>query len=75
MRLRGQDTPVCVTQTIGGRVRGACCPKGHTNPTDPECVAEGLVDAMYVRKNVWNWCDSGGPKTPCEPCVWVKNPQ
>ena len=21
---------------------GACCPPGHADPTDPECVAEGL---------------------------------
>jgi len=72
MRFRGQDTPVCVARVIAGQMRGACCPPGHTDPTDPECVAEGSVDEMYKRKRVWEWCSKTEPlPRPCEPCVWV----
>jgi hypothetical protein len=72
MRFRGQDTPVCVTRVVGGQKRGACCPPGHTDPTDPECVAEGSVDEMFKRKKVWEWCSKDAPlPRPCEPCVWV----
>jgi hypothetical protein len=53
-------------------MRGACCPPGHTDPTDPECVAEGSVDEMFKRKKVWEWCSKTAPlPRPCEPCVWV----
>lgn len=72
MRFRGQDTPVCVTRTLAGRVRAACCPPGHADPTDPECVAEGSVDEMFKRQKVWDWCsNTEAPRRPCEPCVWV----
>ena len=72
MRFRGQDTPACVAKVVGGRMRGACCPPGHTDPTDPECVAEGSVDEMFERKKVWEWCSkTAAPSRPCEPCVWV----
>jgi hypothetical protein len=72
MRFRGQDTPICVVAKVGDRVRGACCPPGHTNPTDPECVAEGSPDEMFKRQRVWEWCQKGVARTrPCEPCVWV----
>ena len=53
-------------------MRGACCPPGHGDPTDPECVAEGSVDEMFERKKVWEWCSkTAAPSRPCEPCVWV----
>ena len=72
MRFRGQDTPVCVVKTVGGRMRGACCPPGKTDPTDPECVGEGSVDEMWVRQRVWEWCSkTKALKYPCDPCVWV----
>jgi hypothetical protein len=72
MRFHDQDTPVCVAKKIGGRVRGACCPPGRADPTDPDCVSEGTVDEMYKRQKVWEWCNkSAPPSRPCEPCVWV----
>src|SRR5581483_8413745 len=58
MRFHDIDTPTCVAANVGGRMRGACCPPGHTNPTDPECIHEGIIDAMYVRQRVWEWCDA-----------------
>jgi hypothetical protein len=76
MRFRGQDTPVCIAQVVGGQMRGACCPPGHTDPTDPECVAEGSVDEMFKRQKVWEWCSKTEPlPRPCEPCVWVTGAQ
>jgi hypothetical protein len=74
MRFHEVDTPICVAANVGGRVRGACCPPGHTNPTDPECIHEGIIDAMYVRQRVWEWCDAKvrDPKNACDPCVWSK---
>ena len=72
MRFLGQDTPVCVAKVIAGQVRGACCPPGHTDPTDPACVAEGSVDEMFKRQKVWEWCSKTTFQArPCEPCVWV----
>ena len=72
MRFHGQDAPVCVAKVVGGRMRGACCPPGHTDPTDPECVAEGSVDEMFKRQKIWEWCSKTTPQSrPCEPCVWV----
>ena len=72
MRFRAQDTPACIARIVGGRMRGACCPPGHTDPTDPECVGEGSVDEMFKRQKVWEWCTKGEPlPRPCEPCVWV----
>jgi hypothetical protein len=72
MRFLGKDTPVCVTGIVGGQLRGACCPPGHRDPTDPECVAEGSVDEMFKRQKVWEWCSKTTPQArPCEPCVWV----
>jgi hypothetical protein len=76
MRYRGQDTPVCVAKSVGARVRGACCPPGHTNPLDPECVAEGFTDEMFRTPKIWEWCDANQPPTrPCYPCVWVTGAQ
>ena len=73
MNFRGQDTPICVTKVVAGRTRGACCPPGHTDPTDPECVAEGSVDEMYKRQRVWEWCNGKRePKNACDPCVWSR---
>lgn len=72
MRFRGQDTPVCVAKVVAGQMRGACCPPGHGDPTDPACVAEGSVDEMFKRQKVWEWCSKTTPQSrPCEPCVWV----
>ncbi|MBX3233182.1 MAG: hypothetical protein KIT84_20535 [Labilithrix sp.] len=74
MRYRGQDTPVCVVKEVAGRLRGACCPPGRVDPTDPECVAEGTIDEMYARQRAWEWCKKDAPPTrPCEPCVWYPN--
>jgi hypothetical protein len=72
MHFHGQDTPVCVARKISGRMRGACCPPGVSDPTDQSCVGEGTVDEMYKRQRVWDWCDKDKPQSrPCEPCVWV----
>jgi hypothetical protein len=72
MHFHGQDTPVCVARKVGGRVRGACCPPGVSDPTDASCVGESTVDEMYARQRVWDWCDRDKPqRRPCEPCVWV----
>jgi len=73
MRYRGQDTPVCVTKNVDGRVRGACCPPGHHDPTDEECVHEGPADEMFrLQKVTWEWCKKGAPTSqPCQVCVWV----
>jgi hypothetical protein len=72
MRLFGQDTPVCVAKVVAGQMRGACCPPGHTDPTDPTCVGEGSVDEMYKRQRVWEWCSrTEAQSRACEPCVWV----
>lgn len=78
MRFRGQDTPVCVAQNIGGRMRAACCPPGHTDPSDPECVGEGFPDEQARAQRVlWEWCDRTKPlpKDPCRPCVWITGAQ
>jgi hypothetical protein len=76
MRFRGQDTPVCVVRDVDGQLRGACCPPGHLDPTDPECVAEGSVDWMFERQRVWEWCSATEPPADrCEPCVWVTGAQ
>src|SRR5688572_10260722 len=70
MRYRGQDAPVCVTKKIDGRMRGACCPPGHTDPTDEECVHEGPADEMFrLMKVTWEWCKKDAPTSrPCQVC-------
>lgn len=72
MRFLGRDTPSCVMKIVGGRIRGGCCPPGHSDPTDPACVNEGTIDEMFKRQRAWEWCDKDHPPSrPCEPCVWV----
>ena len=76
MRYRGQDTPVCVAKEVGGRTVGACCPPGHTDPTDPACTSETFLHQMMAGGRTWEWCQKGeSPSNACAPCVWPSNAQ